>query len=211
MSRLIDLAYLFALLFQLTSPTRTIVASESYKDTTYELNELMSNQSQSSATKPNTPLKDLHDQINHIINTQKLVSPAKKMEDLTPGPDHIIPVKLDAGPIVSLTEPSASSSNNPKKSKLSLITSSLYDYTQPSAPSSTASAKSSARKLYFYKSPRNKDERRASTGQTPGSQSGKDAPKKDNASTSKARTKNENDNQDAVSTTIENSNVCFDC
>ena len=31
----------------------------------------------------NTPLKDLHDQINHIIN-QKSVSPPKKNKELTP-------------------------------------------------------------------------------------------------------------------------------
>jgi hypothetical protein len=36
------------------------------------------------AKRSNTPLKDLHDQINFIINTQKSASPAKKKADLTP-------------------------------------------------------------------------------------------------------------------------------
>lgn len=34
---------------------------------------------------PDTPLQDLHDKINHIINTQKSISPVnRKKADLTP-------------------------------------------------------------------------------------------------------------------------------
>jgi len=81
----------------MTSPER----SESYKSATNELNEMMNDKVQGPlatshfrhrsvpltnllpSKQSNTPLKDLHDQINHIINAKTTVSSSMNT-DLTP-------------------------------------------------------------------------------------------------------------------------------
>lgn len=91
---------------QMTSPD-TLRLSKSYENTTNELDDLIDKvsvtsflvathltqltsvivfQNQQKSTKQSiTPLQDLHDKINHIINTQKAVSPVnKKNVDITP-------------------------------------------------------------------------------------------------------------------------------
>ncbi|KAL7521234.1 hypothetical protein ACHAWX_005919 [Stephanocyclus meneghinianus] len=142
---------------------------KSYESVTNELNDLMSTKVEiepTSTKHPNTPLKDLHDQINFLINTHNSASPTKKNKEFTPEPDSVVPLVLDNATLVIPSSESYISSSSKAKRQPSITNNSLDRDTRQPEQSSRGSAKKSARKLYFYKSPRNADKRRSKAART---------------------------------------------
>ena len=77
-----------------------------------------------------------------------------------------MPLVLNSAPLVMPSSESYISSSSKAKHQPSIITNSLdRDAPQPEQ-SSRGSAKKSARKLYFYKSPRNADKKRSKAART---------------------------------------------
>ncbi|KAL3782242.1 hypothetical protein HJC23_000305 [Cyclotella cryptica] len=148
-----------------TSSCNPAHVNKSYENVTDELNELMSDEKVESTItitkRSNTPLKDLHDQINFYINAHHSVSPTKKNKELTPEPDNVVPLTLDKASLLMSSSESYTSSSIKAKRQPSITKKSLYRDDQQPNQSNRGLARKSARKLYFYKSPRNADKKRS--------------------------------------------------
>ena len=77
-----------------------------------------------------------------------------------------MPLVLDNAPVVIPSSESYISSSSKAKHQPSITNNSLDRVTRQPEQSSRGSAKKSARKLYFYKSPRNADKRRSKAART---------------------------------------------
>ena len=177
----------------MTSPER----SKSYKNATNELNEMMKYKVQGplapshlhhrsvpltnllTSKQSNTPLKDLHDQINHIINAKTTLSSSMNT-DLTPEvvslvfihqlykidyahlfthlpfqPDQVVGLKINGTSLrIAESNPNRTTLSTKSQTPSDAIRNALLDN---SSQSSMNSARKSAQALYFYRSPRNAD------------------------------------------------------